>query len=467
MTAGVGVLALYTFTRVLSPTEYGRYSVVLAVAGLISAMGFQWLRQCLVRFGMGEADRREDFLGTLGLLFAGLIALLMLIFVAIVALQFETDELSTYLILTMLILAASQAWFEFALDARRVDLKPILYSLAAFLRAVFVLALGASAALFTDDLPFVIFAVSLGYLMASLVAIPRWFGALGSFHRANLQRAKEFVRYGFPLALTLGFISILNSADLIMLSAMRGSFEAGIYASAYNLAQYAIGTLLAGLGLAILPLATKCYSDLKPEQSRELLGKNLTLIAAVGFPITVGLSVVSPELGELLLGNFVPLDSTLITVIVSAGVLLSGFRSYAFDVVFMLNKKTKLQAGILGFSAFFNLALNMVLIPSFGGVGAAVATLLSFFLALILSIVLSRRHMKIPIEFTVIFKIILSAAVMGLLVTGFGEYQTTFVHLVFDVAIGVGSYIAMIFFLNPAGVRSKVVRRIKLGRESL
>lgn len=438
-TASVSGFALYTFTHLLSPIEYGRYSLILASSGLVSCVVFEWLRQCLIRFCTGRAEKSSQLLGTIGLSFFGLTILLLFISAVLFVVGFETIELNRDLIALIGILACAQSWFELALDACRVELSPIRYGLMAFNRAVLTLLFGASLAIHTGSLSAVILGVVLGNLVASMFA-PQWLLGLTGICHTRFRQLGEFIRYGLPISFTLGFTVILNSADLFMLAVINGPEQAGVYSSAYNLAQYSIGSLLAGLGLAVLPHATRSYSEMNLDATSKLLGQNLIILAAIAVPATVGLGLVSHKLDKFLLGNFDSTQSAIVTTIVALGIMVAAIRSYALDIVFMITQKTRIQAYILGCSAAFNVSLNMCLIPKWGSVGAAISTSLSFSLALFLSAFIGRRYIRIQIYWADLAKIIFSTFVMWLIVLATDNGQMSLAALFFQVLLGVVIY---------------------------
>lgn len=453
--AAVGMLALYAFTRVLSPADYGRYSVILAVGGLVSAVGFQWLRQCLVKFATDPSYEREPLLGSIGAIFLAVFTVTVAVAVVVVALGNRGAVITGALVAVTVVLACAQSWFELGLDASRVDLKPVRYGVAGMLRAALCLAFGLLAEWLTHRLTAVILGVALGYLVASLLTVPRWLSGLARIREAKWAQIRTLAAYGLPLALTLGFTFIVDSADRLMLAAMRGATEAGVYSSAYNLGQYTLGSMLAGLGLAVFPLAVKRYAGEGPDRTGVLLGQNLMLLAGLALPATLGLVVLAPTLTRILLGNFVLGQSAMITAIVAVGVCFAALRSYAYDIVFMLDRKTGLQATILGVAAGLNILLNWMLIPHWGAVGAAGATLLTFLVALCLSIFVGKRFITIRFRTLDLLKITCGAVIMGAVILAWPS-RPTWLSLVLHITLGTAVYFSMIFALNPFGVRGKI-----------
>jgi O-antigen/teichoic acid export membrane protein len=453
-TGAVGLVTLIAFTRVLSPVVYGRYAVIIAIASLIAGVGFQWLRQCLVRFGTEISGSRQPLLGTLGVLFAATIVttLALAIFMALVGsavhIAISPAELAAVCGLTL-----AQSWFELSADAARTELRPWRYSVANFLRSLLCLAFGVAAALLTHQVLLVILGMAAGYFLASLVAAPPWLSGLRHVDVATWLQIRRIMAYGIPLAGTLGLQFILDSADRLMLASMRGYIEAGTYSSAYNLAQFSIGTLLGGLGLASLPLAVGAFRAADQGRVVALLERNLLMALSIGVPAIVGLVIIAPTIDYLLLGNYAPGQSAIVTMIVAIGIGMAAIRSYCLDIVFMLHQRTWLQAVVIGASALLNVLLNLALIPRWGPIGAAFATLMAFASALAGSLALGRRYLKIRLPLKDTVKILIASASMGLVVVRVLVWRPGWLILTFAILSGALVYVFISVAVNVAGSR--------------
>ena len=105
---------------------------------------------------------------------------------------------------------------------------------------------------------------------------------------------------------------------------------------------------------------------------------------------------------------------------------------------------TSLSAGI-------NIGLNIILIPIFGILGAAVATLVSVTLNAILSYFYLSRHMKIFLEQRSILNIVIAAIVMGGAVLVFRAVTgiPSLVSLLGIIAAGAIIYFLVLFRIDP------------------
>jgi O-antigen/teichoic acid export membrane protein len=114
-------------------------------------------------------------------------------------------------------------------------------------------------------------------------------------------------------------------------------------------------------------------------------------------------------------------------------------------------KGRTLTMSIIGLvSAAFNIVANIILIPIMGYVGAAVATILSFFLYMIVTMILIRKIQRIPYEFAAYAKV--SLPVMVLLA---GAY---FLRRAWDPALGWTSF--FVFLPLSLGVFAWIVFRL-------
>lgn len=413
-TGAVGLVALAAFTRVLSPADYGRYTVIIAVVSLIAAVGFQWLRQGLVRFGTGRTENRAVLLSTLGALFSALIGVMVIAAAAVgIAIAPFGLHVSGAELAVICCLVVTQAWFELVVDAARTEFRPWRYSAATFIRAALSLVLGVAAAVLTHQVLLVVLGMAVGYLASSFLAAPRWLVGLLRIRGSTKAQAKALMSYGLPLAGTLGMTFILDTADRLMLASMHGYAEAGVYASSYNLAQFSIGTALSGLGLGALPLAVSAFRSGEHDRAKDLLDRNLLLGLAICLPAVVGLAVTAPVLDRLLLGNYVAGRSDTVTIIIAVATGLAALRAFCVDVVFMLHRHTWVQGLIIAAAALFNVGLNFLTIPRWGAIGAAAASLAAFAVAMIGSACLSRRFLKLSLSAPDGTKIVLATALMS------------------------------------------------------
>lgn len=182
--------------------------------------------------------------------------------------------------------------------------------------------------------------------------------------------SSEWFKTARDLLFVSGFALILFQADTLMIGALLGTKEAGIYAVASRLAG-----LLAFVLVAVNAILSPTVAELYAQQKMHKLQRIFTLSVRVVFLFSLLMGAVLIIWGDLFLAVFgtefiagFPVLKILIigqlgnAVVGSVGVLINmtGHQSDA--------------AKVLAISAVLNIALNWVLIKVYGINGAAVAT---------------------------------------------------------------------------------------------
>lgn len=220
-----------------------------------------------------------------------------------------------------------------------------------------------------DALAAILLAVSLGRL--GYRVIPRW----------RLETVRPLVHRAVPyVGSTLLGLMIFN-ADLVFLRALRGPESVGHYAAAYAPVSLILNVGVA-YALSLLPTLTRLQSE--PSAQRELYQTSAAHVIAGALPIAVGGFVLAPDIIGLVFGaGYAPAVVPLRVLILS--VPISAVRDV--PVMAVLSKgREDLVLRVVAASATTNLVLNAVLIPRFGMMGAATATLSTEILRFALSL---------------------------------------------------------------------------------
>jgi O-antigen/teichoic acid export membrane protein len=203
---------------------------------------------------------------------------------------------------------------------------------------------------------------------------------------------KKAYSFGFIVFFHSVSAVIISMADRIIIQDIKGYNEVGVYAVAYQ-----VGTVLTivatGIAKALVP---NTYENLKidtPESHRRIVRQvyvMMGLLAAVSLLLLAASDLLFGFLVDKSFGNAKPLLLPLIP-----GLLFQGFYMLKSNMFFYFNK-----SGLLAFltvsSAVINIVLNYMLIPVMGTVGAAYATLITYFLFWIITWFMLNRMVRLP-----------------------------------------------------------------------
>ena len=96
---------------------------------------------------------------------------------------------------------------------------------------------------------------------------------------------------------------------------------------------------------------------------------------------------------------------------IAGATVLSGFQAFYLSLAFSLPKKPLRQTYIFAVGAAVNVGLNFLLIPPFGLIGAALATIAAYALIAAGSLLVGRRLYPLPFSGSASGKILLACAV--------------------------------------------------------
>lgn len=175
---------------------------------------------------------------------------------------------------------------------------------------------------------------------------------------------------------------MIYNSDLIFLRFFRDLSAVGYYAAAYTLIGFLVNLGIA-YGLSLLPTLTRLTSA--PAERKGLYHTAMAHMFAAGFPIAVGGSLLAADIIALVFGPAYRLSGVVLTLLIWA-LPISLLREVA-TAGLMSNGREDRVMRITAWSTGANLVLNLGLIPAFGLMGAATASIATEGLRLLLSLV--------------------------------------------------------------------------------
>ena len=182
---------------------------------------------------------------------------------------------------------------------------------------------------------------------------------------------RELLRFSLPLMLITAANIVMTQIDTLMLGVITGSSEVGIYNAAYSLGRLCFLGLFS-FNFIAMPVLSEFHSDGKFEDMRSLYQTVTKWIFIVTFPIVL-LFVGFPDLVlTTIYGESYAVGATAF-VVLTVGILSNSIGGPNEEtLVAMGNTRTMMLVSSL--VVVLNGALNVLLIPRYSYVGAAVAT---------------------------------------------------------------------------------------------
>lgn len=378
---GVGLFVAVWIARYLGPEQFGLLNFATAFTGLFGAIASLGLKDIVVRDVVRNPDGARLTLGTAALLqlIGGLVAFLLALGTIAYLRPDDTLPRSIVAILgSMMLLKASDIavfWFESQVQSKyTVWVQNGAFLVFAGIKVVLILK---QASLIT--FVWTMLAETVVVALILLVVLSLRGPALSSL-RASTARARSLLHDSWPLILTAIAISIYMKIDQIMLGQMIGDEAVGIYSAAVRISEvwyFAIAIVLA----SVFPTIAKLHFN-----NSELISlrwvQAYRLMFWLSLTVALLLTLSSSILVSILFGDEYSPAATVLTIHVWAGVNVAVGAVWGRWL--LLEDKTPI--GLYGhlIGAVMNVSFNLWLIPKFGAVGAALATLASYWFSAII-----------------------------------------------------------------------------------
>jgi O-antigen/teichoic acid export membrane protein len=412
----IAVALLPLYTRYLAPEDYGAAEV------LFSAVVFASI---VIRFGLIEAILRfyykddEDPAQVVRSTFAGLFWLSTL--GALVVLPFAgpiseallpsegRDSLSPGEAADLVRIAVAGLWvltmWEFLLTLFRLEERARAFFVTTILNVLASIALTVVLVVGLDEgargLLLGSYATGAAFALA-LVAL-QWRQLSLRFDLALLRR---LFRFGLPTMPAEVSLYALNFVDRLIIIRTLGLAEAGLYSLAVKFAQ-AVNILVRGFQLAWPPLA---YSIRDDEEARRFYATVVTLfVAGCAFVVTgmwlfsrwIVRALAAPEYFESY--EAIGLVATAVTLYALYLVLV---------VILGRTGRTEFNMPAALGALVANVALNLILVPPLGIVGAGLALVASYLVVLVLMYGFTQRLFPVPYEWGRLLRVVATVAAL-------------------------------------------------------
>lgn len=372
---GAGLALVVIVARYLGPGAFGALSYAAALVGLAASIAGLGLEGIVVRDLVRTPFSAPEILGTtLALrLLAGTVAmavaivavvllrrgnLLMLLLVAITSVTLVVQALDT-----------PDLWFQSQLQSK--------YTVFARNAAFLVLA-AVRLVLVYVGAPLITFAwASLGEASLAAAGVVVAYNATGHHvrqWRVSAPRARRLVSESWPLLLSAMAIGVYMKLDILMLGQMAGDEAAGTYSVATRISEVWYFIPVAVVSSVAPSLTAAREQGETVYQAR--LNRLFHGLAAVAIAIAIPMTVLATPFVRLLYGTLYSGAGPILALHIWAALFVFlGVGQSAWTVNEGLTKLA-LRRTVIG--AVSNVLLNLILIPRYAGMGAAIATVVSY-----------------------------------------------------------------------------------------
>ncbi|HDP67583.1 MAG TPA: hypothetical protein ENN20_03660 [Candidatus Marinimicrobia bacterium] len=410
-------LLLPVYTNILAPADYGLAILVFAFTAFLNHIYNYGLDSAFMRYYEDEEyqNRRESVLSTaawMALLSSCVLSLLIWLTrrpIAGLLLPGSNKEL-------FIIYAAAILFFDciarvpFAL--LRTESKPFTFLGVRLINVLITLGLN-------------IYLVAIrkvgviGIFQSNIIASAATAAILYLLLLSRIRKtfdgslASELLLFGLPFIPVGLATAAMEMMNRYIVEAYLGLAAVGIFSAGYK------------LGIFMLLLSTAFFYAWQPfflkagpgDESKILFTRILKYFSLVALTFWIILTLFMPEIVRFHIGGVYLIGPQYTACEPMIPWILLGYVFQGINLIFLpgiyFEKKTRFMAYITVVAAVVNIAANLVLIPLWGIVGSAVASLIGYIIQAAATHFISQKFFKVPYDYFRFFMILILALVVG------------------------------------------------------
>ena len=412
---GVSFFLLPIYTRIFTPADYGTIEMLTVISSFLAAFLIMGMdsAQSMYFFKTKEKGKAAQARVVSSILQWRLVCGSVIVIIATLSAP----------LLNALLFNGKLGWEYFAVafvgtlfvqimsqsaEVMRLLYRPWGYISITLSQSVLAAVLVLTALLIFDQ---GIFGFFFGAAVASMVvALLGWFRIREylAFDRLHVDWWPQLVRFGAPLVPAELAMYFMNTADRWFVQYYHGEEALGLFAVGAKFSML-LALVVETFRKAWWPIAMdSMYSDDGPETFR-MIARLYMGLACAG---VVGLTLFSPWLVQWLTASQFH-DAWPIVGILAWQAVFYGFFLIASAGIWKA-EKTYLNLYLMGSAAILGIGMNWILVPSYGGMGAAVATVVTYLAWVLVSMMVSESLWRVAFSYGSLLLQISSGAVFVL-----------------------------------------------------
>ncbi|WP_230853763.1 flippase [Campylobacter concisus] len=373
----VGLFVGIWVARYLGPERFGLFSYAQSFVGLFTAIATLGLDSIVVRELVKDESKTNELIGTT--FYLKLVGSILTLLVLAIAIHFTSNDRYTNLLVFIIASATIfqsfnviDMYFQSKVLSKYVVFSNIISLFASSIVKIILIFIDAPLVAFAWAILFDSIVLSLGFIYfflkySTLMVRKIYFSKL---------IAVDLLKNSYPIILSSAVIAIYLKIDQVMIKSMLGEIAVGQYTAATKLSESFYFIPLA-ISYSFFPAIVNSRNCSERYYARLQMLYNLVVWIAIAIALPV--TILSNNIIDILYGDQYYQAGSILKIHIWTNVLISiGVISGDWFVA----ENLQIFAFWRSFcGASLNIILNFLLIPKYEIQGAAIATLISYFIA--------------------------------------------------------------------------------------
>jgi len=406
--------------RILGPADYGRYGLVITLTTMIIILIGNGIPTAMSKFlseifenkpSMIEVIKRKSLI--LQSILIGFVTIIFFLLAPALSMLLGDPSLTKLFRLSTLIIpafAAASFYFYYFTGIHRFNLQAILKTIRSVAKVIFILTLAWFFKIegsITGYILAPIFVFLIAFIIDKFLISKKNLQSQKNLNRTSQPSSyfswKKLINYAWPFTLFLLFYEIMISIDLYLVKAITASdYLTGIYNGALTVGRIPY-YLFYALTIVLLPTISKTTSQNNHKETQETINKALRLMLLL-LPIgIIIMSVFATPILSIFYGSDYISGTMSMQILILGVSFLTVF--YVLSFAFSGAGKVKLPMWIALGGMILNIILSYILIHKYAILGAAIATSITSFLIMLISLYLIKREFNSFIKIKSLIKV--------------------------------------------------------------
>lgn len=353
----------------------------------------------------------------------------------LIFLLFVGEYHSIFLIQSLLLIAAGLdiSWLFMGLeDFKKTVIRNILVKITGLI-CVFLLVENSA------DLWVYVLILSLTQLLGHLSL---WLYLPRAIKRVKLKR-NDILKHLVP-SITLFVPQIAIQIYIVLNKTMLGILsdisEVGIFDNADKIVKVVL-SIVTAIGVVLLPRISNTYAKGEIEQVKNYIYKSFNFTSYISFPLMFGMAAISIEFAPWFFGSEFNKTGILIAIISPIIIFIAWSNVLGYQYMMSTGKIKAFTISVI-VGAMINFIINLILIPRFNSIGAAIATVIAEFSVITVQLYLVRKDFQIKKLFESTWKYFISGVALFFVVRVIGlQVEINIMMVLVEIIFGGLTYV--------------------------
>lgn len=443
------VFIIGIITKQINAEAFGIWRTVLAYVSLITLVGGAHLYGSLIRYikRLNEKQVFVDLFSMSVLAGAAVCVITYSIAIAVESSQLFPD-IPKSLILPSSLLIGLRIPGSVLKNYPRARKKIKKFEVLSFSQTVAKLSVVVVTLWYTNSLVTGLWSLVLLTLMINFVLIIHFRSSFATIPK--ISNVSTYLNYSLPMIPQQISTNLLHNGDKFLIIALIGPAAAGYYVIAYTISS-TVEKFATIFNSTLYPRITSAWDDNSYDDIERFYSVFIKWYAIISIPAIIGLVAIAEPMIEVISTQTVANKSAVLVPILSLGFAFQGLEG-PLNYVLAAAERTRTISVITVLSAIINILLNVVLIPSQGIIGAAIATLVAYAIRASLLLFYCEKVLNIDLKKIGLVKPICAATIMYFAITDLPVESPHF-QISAYIIIGSITYFLMLYLLGGVSKR--------------